>query len=87
MNFMVYETKFNIITLSTKRLKNEKYLLEYVTLTDYKFFLLKKRRKRGGGVGVYVRNCIKYKVRNYISTDERLEHLWIEVQGKSKELP
>ena len=42
MNFKVYETKFNIITLSTKRLKNEKYLLEYVTLTDYKFFYWKR---------------------------------------------
>ena len=35
--FMVHETKFDIITLSETWLKNEKHLLEYVNLTSYKF--------------------------------------------------
>ena len=38
--------------------------------------------------GVYIIDCINYKVTNdIISINETLEHPWIEVQGKSKISP
>ena len=44
--------------------------------------------KRGGGVGVYIKDCITYKIRNdIISLDDSLEYLWVEVKGKNKKSP
>jgi len=41
--------------------------------------------KRGGGVGVYIKDNIPYKVRNDITNlDKDLELLWLEVNGKKK---
>ena len=53
--FMIKESKFDIITLSKTLLKNGKYLLEYVNLPDYKFSYRNRDKKRDGGVGVYIR--------------------------------
>ena len=50
--FMVNESKFNIITLSETWLKNDKHLLEYVNLLGYKFSYRNQDEKRGGGVEV-----------------------------------
>ena len=51
-------------------------------------FLIEIETKKGGGVGIYVKDCINYEVRNgIVNTDEMLEHLWIEVQGKNKRSP
>ena len=53
--FMVNESKFDIITLSKTWLKNDRYLLEYVSLPGYKFSYRNRDGKRGGGVGVYIK--------------------------------
>ena len=74
--FMVNESKFDIITLSETWLKNDKHLLEYVNLPGYKFSYRNRDEKRGGGVGVYIKDCITYKIRNdIINLDDSLEHL------------
>ena len=86
--FMVNESKFDIITLSETWLKNDKHLLEYVSLPGYKFSYRNRDEKRGGGVGAYIEDCITYKIRNdIISLDNSLEHLWVEVKGKNKKSP
>ena len=53
--FMVNESKFDIITLSETCLKNDKHLLEYFNLPGYKFFYRNRDGKRGGGAGVYIK--------------------------------
>ena len=86
--FMVNESKFDIITLSETWLKNDKHLLEYVSLPGYKFSYRNRDEKRGDGVGVYIKDCITYKIRNdIIRLDNSLEHLWIEVKSKNKKSP
>ena len=52
--FMVNESKFAIIALPKTWLKNDKHLLEYVSLPSYKFSYRNRDEKRGGGVGVYI---------------------------------
>ena len=44
--------------------------------------------RRGGSVGLPIKDCIIYKMRNnIISLDYSLEHLWIEVRSKNKISP
>ena len=82
---MVNESKFYIMTLSETWLKNDKYLLEYVSLPGYKFSYRNKDEKRDGGVDVYIKDCFTYKIRNdIISLKDSLRHLWVEVKGKNK---
>ena len=82
--FMVIESKFDIITLSEIRLKNDKY----VNLPGYKFSNRNRDEKRGGGVDVYIKFCITFKIRSDItSLDDSLEHLWVEGKGKNKKSP
>ena len=81
--FMINESKFDIIVLSETWLKNDKHLLEYVNLPGYKFSYRNRDEKRGGGVGVYIKDCITYKIRSdIISLDDSLEQLWVEIKGK-----
>ena len=80
--FKVNESKFDIITLSETWLKNNKRLLEYVNLPGYKFSYRNRDEKSVGDVGVYIKDCITYKIRNdIISIDGSLEHQWVEVIG------
>ena len=86
--FMVNESKFDIITLSERWLKNDKHLLEYVNFPGYKFSYRNIYEKRGGGVSVYIKDCFTYKIRNYIfSLGDSLEHPWVEVKGKNQNSP
>ena len=76
--FMVNDSKFDIITLSETWLKNDKHLLEYANLPGYKFCYRNRDEKRGVGVGLYIKDCITYR-NKIISLDNSLEHLWVEV--------
>ena len=85
--FMVNELKFDIITLSETWLKNDKHLLEYANTPGYKFSYRNRDEKKGGGVGVYIKDCITYKTRNdIISLDNSPEHLWVKVKGQNKKI-
>ena len=73
--FMINQTNFGVITLSETWLKNDKQSLEYVRLPGYEFAYRNQDEKRGGGVGIYIRDTIEFKVRNDISRlDESIEH-------------
>ena len=64
--FMVNESKFDIITLSETWLKNDKHLLEYVNLPGYKFCYRNRDEKRGVGVGLYIKDYITCKGKKLI---------------------
>ena len=86
--FMVNESKFAITLSETWWLKNDKHLFEYVSLPGYKFSYMNIDEKQGGGVGVYIKDYITYKIRNdIISLNDSLEHLWVELKGKNKKSP
>ena len=41
--------------------------------------------KRGGGVGVYIRDTIEFEVcSDILKLDDSIEHLWVEIQGRKK---
>ena len=66
-------------------LNNDKHLLEYLRLPGYEFAYQNRDEKRGGGVAIYVRDTIEFKVRNDITKlDQSIEHLWVEIQGRKK---
>ena len=57
-------------------------------MPGYKFSYRNRDEKRGGDVGIYIKDFITYKIRNdIISLDDSLEHLWVEVRGKNKKSP
>ena len=58
---MLMRTKFDIITLSETWLKNNPLLLNHVTIPGYKNEFNNREGKRGGGVGLYIREGLKYK--------------------------
>ena len=76
--FMINQTKFDVITLSEMWLKNDKHLLEYVRLSGYEFAYRNRDEKRGGGAGIFIRVTIEFKVRSDMSKlDDSIEHLWV----------
>ena len=82
---MINQIKFDVITLSETWLKNDKHLLEYVGLPGYEFAYRNREEKRSGGVGIYIRDTIQFKLRSDISKlDVSIEHLWIEIQERKK---
>ena len=56
---------FDIITLSETWLKDNHLLLEYVSVPGYSHEF-RNRNVRGGGVGAYIRDNLKYKRRSDI---------------------
>ena len=57
-------------------------------MPGYKFSYMNIDEKQGGGVGVYIKDYITYKIRNdIISLNDSLEHLWVELKGKNKKSP
>ena len=58
---LLKERPFDVITLSETRLKNNKYILDYAITPDYSFLYHNKNKQKGGGVGVYIKENIKFK--------------------------
>ena len=80
---MLYRRPFDIITLSETWLQNDTNLLQYVQIPGYSFCYKNRDEQRGGGVGMYIKDTIKYKERQDLSKlDEVIEHMWIEDQEK-----
>lgn len=81
---MLNEHKFDIVTLSETWLKDNPALISYITIPGYKFEYSNRTHKRGGGVGIYIKETFRYKVRKDITnTDKSIEHIWLEVKGKT----
>ena len=83
-NVMLQEHPFDILTLSETWLKDDVNLLNYVQILGYKFRYRNQNERRGGGVGLYIKDSIEYKVRHDLNKiDESIEHLWIECKGNN----
>ena len=77
---MLNTQKFGIITLPETWLKDNPDLLDYLKIDGCDIKFRNREHTRGGGVGLYIRSDIKFKLRNYIvNTNTDIEHLWIEV--------
>ena len=82
---LVSDYPMDIITMSEMWLKENPALLDYVALSGYTAIFNNRNTIRGGGVGAYISNSIKFKRRKDIEglqTD--MEHLWFEIPGRSK---
>jgi exonuclease III len=74
----------DIIALSETWLKDNPQLMEYVSIPGYATEFRHREDIKGGGVGVYIKEDIKYKRRLDIEKlHPELEHLWLEVPGRN----
>ena len=80
--------KINIVALSETWLENNKTQLEYVQTDSYKSEFKNRESKPRGGVVFYIKEHMSFNVRHDLEkTDESIEILWIEVQGRNKNTP
>ena len=71
-----WSTPIDITTMSKTWLKNNLHLTKYVTTPGYNCLFHNLNAIRGGGVGVYIKDHIKYKRRSDIENKEpQIEHL------------
>ena len=68
--------KFDVITMRETSLKENHLLLQYVTIPGYTHAFNNRHKKRGGGVGVYIKDSIKFKRRS-----KEISHLRTLVAG------
>ena len=81
----VNKYKFDAVTLTETWLKDNPFLLDYVKIEGYKLYYHNRDNRRGGGVGIYIKDDIKHKMRKDITNiNPALEHLWVEIEGKNK---
>ena len=84
-NIMINKYKFDIIALTETWLKNNKYQQDYVNIEDYKSAFRNRENKKGGGVGLYIKDHLSFSVRHDLNKiEETIETLWIEVRGRNK---
>ena len=82
---MLNEYQFDIIAMSETWLKNNRKLLDYVDIPGYNLEYANRDNKRGGGVGVYIKETFTYTERkDIINLDKSVEHYWLEVSGLKK---
>lgn len=76
---------FDMVTLSETWLKDNPELLNHVSIPGYVNEFRNRDKIKGGGVGAYIKESVKYKRRKDIeSRYPELEHLWLEIQGRNK---
>ena len=81
---MLNEYQFDIITISETWLIDNQKLLDYVYISGYNLEYANRDNKRGGGVGVYIKETFTYTERKDINLDKSIEHYWLEVSGLNK---
>ena len=75
----VSQYSFDVFTLSETWLKNNPYLLEYVSIPGYSAVFRNCDAIKGGGVGAYIRESLHFKRREDIEKlQPDFEHLWLE---------
>lgn len=83
--FIVINYILDIIIFSEIWLKDNLLLMEYVVIFGFNIEFCSWDIIRGGGVGVYIKDIIKYKCRYDIENFFlELEYLWIEVFGRNR---
>eukprot|EP00112_Aurelia_sp_Birch-Aquarium-sp1_P026226 Seg9174.1 transcript_id=Seg9174.1/GoldUCD/mRNA.D3Y31 product="hypothetical protein" protein_id=Seg9174.1/GoldUCD/D3Y31 len=76
---------FDVVALSETWLTKDKALNDYVQIPGYELVSENRNNMKGGGVGFYVKDSIKFKRRKDIENKARdLEHLWIELPGQNR---
>ncbi len=76
---------FDVVTLSETWLKDNPQLLRHVSIPGYGQEFRNREQIKGGGVGAYIKESVKYKRRKDIESKyPDLEHLWLEIQGRNK---
>ncbi|CAB4000880.1 Hypothetical predicted protein [Paramuricea clavata] len=81
----IKEYPFDVVTMSETWLKNNSLLLQHVTIPGYSCEFRNRESVKGGGVGAYIKESVKYKRRTDIEAKEPdLEHLWLEFLGRNK---
>ena len=74
---MLHHHPFDIITLSETWLRNDTNLLQYVQIPGYSLCYKNRDERREGGVGIYIKDTIKYKKRqDFGKLDETIELMW-----------
>lgn len=65
--------------------KSNPELLEYVKILGYQMEYRNREKMKGGGIGMYIRENMKYKRRLDLENwHPSLVHLWIEVPGTNQ---
>ena len=83
--FAIERYNFDVVCMSETWLKDNNLLLHHVSIPGYTQLFNNRTKARGGGVGMYVRETIKFKIRtDLINKFPSLEHLWIEIPGHNK---
>ena len=73
------------ITMSETWLKDNDLLLQHVTIPGYCHTFHNRDRTRGSGVGVYLKESLKFKRGKDIESHySNLEHLRIEIPGRNR---
>ena len=84
-SLMMNTYNFDIVALSETWLKESHHLQNYVQINGYNATFKNRENKKGGGVGLYIKDHLKYTVRHDLSKiDETLEILWVEIRGRNK---
>ena len=61
-NVILQEHPFHTLTLSETWLKNDANLLNYIQISGYKLSCKNRNKRRGEGVGLYIKVQIEYKL-------------------------
>ena len=71
--------------MSETWLKENNLLLQHVTIPGYVHAFNNRDKIRGGGVGIYIKESIKFKRRQDLGKCyPTMEHLWIEIPGRNR---
>ena len=85
LQLVILRYDFDVVTLSETWLKDNPQLLSHVSIPGYANEFRNRDKIKGGGVGAYIKENVKYKRRKDIeSRYPELEHLWLEIQGRKK---
>ena len=85
LQLVIQRYDFDVVTLSETWLKDNPQLLSHVSIPGYVNEFRNRDKIKGGGVGAYIKENVKYKRRKDIeSRYPELEHLWLEIQGRNK---
>ena len=85
MCLLIQRYSFDVITMSETWLKENNLLIQYVTIPGYIHAFNNRDKIRGGGVGVYIKESIKFKRREDLEKRyPTMEHLWIEIPGRNR---
>lgn len=76
---------FDLVTLSETWMKDNHQLLSHASITGYVDEFWNRDQIKGGGVGAYIEQSVKYKRCEAIETwCPEMEQLWLEIQGQNK---